>query len=221
MKIMVVAPHPDDETLGLGGSILKFKHLGYEIAWTIMSEISVDNGWSMEKVRSREYEIGEIEKFYNFDKTYRLGLKSAELDSYPMKELVSKVSLVIDDFKPQKIFLADKYDVHTDHKITFNSIMASCKWFRCPSIKSILTYETLSETNFTTYADKVFKPNYFEDISEFIEGKKQAMKIYKDEIQNHPFPRSIEAIRALAVIRGSESGFNYAESFKIIFSKNA
>ena len=93
---------------------------------------------------------------------------------------------------------------------------ACSKWFRYPSVKRVLAYETLSETNFNLNPNATFNPNYFIDISEYLERKLEVLAIYRSELGVFPFPRSAEAIRALATYRGSSSGFVAAEAFQLL-----
>ena len=80
-------------------------------------------------------------------------------------------------------------------------------------------YETPSETEFNFANQKVFNPNVFINISDFLQKKIETMKIYKSEINNFPFPRSVKVIEALAAIRGSQSGYNAAEAFELVFER--
>lgn len=92
----------------------------------------------------------------------------------------------------------------------------STKWFRYPSVKRILAYETLSETDFGLGTDLGFRPNIFINIENYLEDKLRAMDIYASELGRFPFPRSDEAIRALATLRGAASGFQAAEAFELL-----
>ena len=95
--------------------------------------------------------------------------------------------------------------------------MSITKTFKSPFIEYIFMYETLSETNFTpSLIYNAFIPNFYVDISNHLEEKINIMKIYKSEIQIHPFPRSEDSIRSLGILRGSESQFKYAESFMLL-----
>jgi LmbE family N-acetylglucosaminyl deacetylase len=216
MRTLVVAPHPDDETLGVGGTLLRKKQEGSSIAWLIMTSIKVEKGWSQEKVDTRKIELAQIESFFGFDKVYQLGFDSKELDKVPKKNIVASINEVFKEFQPTEIFLPHFSDIHSDHKVTFDSVVSCTKWFRNYSIKRILTYETLSETEFGSNKDFKFNPNIFVNIESTLTQKLQAMQIYKSEIDNFPFPRSLEAISALAAIRGSASGFRAAEAFELI-----
>ena len=110
------------------------------------------------------------------------------------------------------------YDIHTDHYFTTRYFLSCLKWFRQQSVKKILCYETVSETNLN-FNLGVFKPNYYVDISKNFNKKLQLIKIYRSEIKKHPFPRSIDSVTALNKIRGSESGYKFAESFDLIYSR--
>jgi LmbE family N-acetylglucosaminyl deacetylase len=215
MRTIVIAPHPDDETLGVGGTLLRRKSEGASLAWLIVTSISVETGWSSEKVKQRADEIHRITQLYGFDEVYSLNFQTTRLDTIPMSDIVEAVSEVLKKFKPEEVFMPHPVDVHTDHRVVFDAVSASTKWFRCPSVKRILAYETLSETDFGLVTGQAFHPNVFIDIEHFFSKKLQAMDIYSSEIGEFPFPRSHKAIQALATLRGSASGFKAAEAFEL------
>ena len=215
MRTIVVAPHPDDETLGVGGTLLRRKSEGASLAWLIVTSISVESGWSSEKVKQRADEIHRITQLYGFDEVYSLNFQTTRLDTIPMGDVVEAVSEVVKKFKPEEVFVPHPGDVHTDHHVVFDAVSASTKWFRFPSVKRILAYETLSETDFGLAIGQAFCPNVFVDIEHFFSKKLQAMDIYSSEMGEFPFPRSHKAIQALATLRGSASGFKAAEAFEL------
>ena len=215
-RIIVIAPHPDDETLGVGGTLLRRKAEGATIAWLIVTTISKESGWSLEKVKQRADEIERISLLYDFDEVYALNFQTTQLDTIPMRDIVAAVSGVFKSFKPDEVFVPHPSDVHTDHRVVFNAVSACTKWFRHPSVKRVLAYETLSETDFGLGTDQAFRPNVFVDVTEFFGKKIKAMDIYASEVGDFPFPRSHEAIRALATLRGAASGFKAAEAFELL-----
>ena len=134
-----------------------------------------------------------------------------------MSELISKISSIVNKVKPNIIYLPFKGDVHSDHKYIFDAAYSCTKVFRYPFIKKIYMMETLSETEFSlSTKEDSFVPNVFVDISEYMDRKIEAMKIYESEMGDHPFPRSERNLRALATYRGATSRCNYAESFMLI-----
>jgi len=216
MRTLVVAPHPDDEILGCGGTLLRRKVDGADLGWLIVTGISEKNGWSKERVRQRETEIDQVAELIGFNQVFNLCLPAARLDVMPASDLVDAFSTVFKSFQPEEVFVPHRSDVHTDHQIVFDAAVACTKWFRHPSVRRILAYETISETDFGLNTDCVFSPNYFVDISDFLESKLETMAVYGTELGTFPFPRSIEAIRSLAALRGSASGFVAAEAFQLL-----
>lgn len=216
MKTIVIAPHPDDEVLGVGGTLLRRKVEGAKVAWLIVTAISVEFGWSSDKVRQRSDEIKRVTELFGFDEVFTLDFPTTQLDRVPMSDLVAGISEVFRSFEPEEVFVPHPSDVHTDHRIVFDAVASCSKWFRYPSVKRVLAYETLSETDFGLGTDQGFRPNVFVDIDPFLNNKLRAMDIYASELRAFPFPRSHDAIRALATLRGAASGFKTAEAFELL-----
>jgi LmbE family N-acetylglucosaminyl deacetylase len=219
-KVLVIATHPDDETLGCGGVLLKHKNDGDKIYWMIVTNIQSGNVWSNEDVEKRQKEIHQVSAMYGFEKTFKLDFPATMLDAVPYNDLITKMSTVIQEIKPSIVYLPNRSDIHTDHQITFKSTISCCKNFRAPFIRKILMYECLSETEFTPpLREYVFVPNVFVDISYFFEKKKEIIQIYNSELMQSPLPRSLVAIEHLAGMRGSRIGVQYAEAFSLLFEK--
>ncbi len=217
MKILVISPHPDDETLGCGGTILKHKDIGDKIYWLIITNIDVKNGWDKDIIKKRQKEIETVAEMYGFEKTFKLDYPTAKLDTIPIQEIIKSISEVILEIKPEIIYLPNRSDVHTDHQITFKAAYSCTKNFRYPFIKKILMYETLSETEFApALPENTFIPNVFVDITNYFEKKLEIFKIYKLEVMTEPLPRSLKVIKALVKYRGSRIGKKYAEAFVLL-----
>lgn len=216
MKTLVIAPHPDDELLGCGGTLLRRKAEGAAVGWLIVTGISTDTGWTPERVRTRDAEIDAVSRAVGFDAVFNLGLPTTRLDEVPLGDLVTRMSAVFRDFAPTEVLLPNRGDAHSDHRIVFDAAVACTKWFRYPSVRRVLAYETLSETDFGLAPGEAFEPNYFVDISAHLEAKLAALRLYASELHDFPFPRSIEALRALAAVRGVASGFDAAEAFHLL-----
>ena len=202
-------------SIGAGGFINKRKKIGDKVFWINMTDVSVDLGWKEEFVNKRNVQIEKIVDFYNFDGVYNLKFAPAMLDSIDKKVLIDSFSSCIKMIEPDWIVLPYPEDAHSDHCVTFEVAMSCAKIFRYPYIKRIMMMEVLSETNFPKTGE-AFSPNYYIDISDSIEAKITALQIYDTEFREHPFPRSIDAINALALLRGSEAGCKYAEAFRIL-----
>ena len=218
MRVIVVSPHPDDETLGAGGTILRLMAEGHELFWVnVTSMRDLDRYTEAEKL-NRQMQLKSIEKFYNYSekgKVFHLNFPAAKLENVETDIAVERMSSIFKEVHPEMLILPDFNDAHSDHKRVFDWCFACSKVFRFPYIKTILTMEILSETDFGR-PEMPFYPNYFVDISNYIEKKIEALKIYDTEMGRHPFPRSEENIKALAVLRGAMAGVPYAEAFRLI-----
>ena len=207
-KLIIISPHPDDECLGLAGTILKKKSQGYKIVNIFITSLKNTN--FSQKIKDKQIlEIKNCHKILKIDTT---------LQKVGTKKIIEMISKIFKKEKPREVYLPFVNDAHDDHYISYKAGIACCKWFRNNFIKSVYSYETLSETHMANSKRKenIFYPNYFIDISKYIKIKLKAIKAYKTQIKDHPFPRSLNSIKSLAAFRGSSSGFKYAESFEAI-----
>ena len=150
-----------------------------------------------------------------------MNFHATQLDKISKSKIIKKLKEVFTKISPNYVFLPFEHDAHSDHKIVNEASISALKWFRQKSIEKILIYEVLSETNFNfkDQKDQYFRPNLYIDISKDFKSKCEAAKIYKSEFSKHPFPRNLEVIKSLALIRGSEAGFKFAEAFKLIYQR--
>jgi len=216
-KYLIIATHPDDETLGAGGLMLRKKAEGNEVYVLNMTHMDKTYGYSEEAINRRNNEIQRMVDSYHLDGYYNLKLKPSGLDSYSEGELIQKINAVFNEVQPSVVILPYYKDVHSDHRIAFDLCYSCTKSFRYPFIKKILMMETPSETDFAMY-EYTFKPNYFVDISKYIDKKIEIVKIFESEILQHPFPRSEKNIRAYATVRGAMIGVDSAEAFILLKS---
>ncbi|GKW49725.1 PIG-L deacetylase family protein [Halomonas sp. NCCP-2165] len=215
--ILVVAPHPDDETLGCGGTLLKLKAKGANVHWLIVTSIENVQGFSESQRKKREREIDQVAEEYGFDGVYKCELPAASLDTLGKGKLVGSVAEVIHQLKPDTLFIPYRNDVHSDHASVFDAVVSASKTFRSPFVRSIYAYETLSETDFGIRPDDPgFRPNLYINIEGYLERKLNIMALYEGEMGAFPFPRSNECLRALAILRGAQANCPAAEAFMIL-----
>ena len=215
--VMVVAPHPDDETLGCGGSLLRHIAEGDEVHWLIVTDMSIDDGFDIDLVARRQQQIEIVADMYGFKQVHNLKQTPANLDRVAKQTLITQIGKVIRDVAPQTLYLPFRGDVHSDHALVFDAVTACTKWFRYSSIQRVLCYETLSETDFSLDPGIIkFNPNIFINITNYLNKKVEIANIYQEEMDALPFPRSDDALKALAVIRGVASGCFAAESFMLL-----
>lgn len=221
-KVLCVAVHPDDETLGCGGTLLKHKAQGDEIYWLLLTgiPINVPEEQMDEAVIFRKTLIQTIFESYHFDGVEYLALPPALVHTLDIKVIIEKISEVFNRIRPNIIYTMFANDVHSDHRIAFDAVYSCTKSFRYPFIEKIYMMETLSETEFAVpIPAKTFLPNVFVDISNYIDDKLAIMQKYHKQIMEAPYPRSLSSIKALARFRGSRSGVMYAEAFQLLFEK--
>lgn len=213
-RVIVVAVHPDDETLGAGGTLLRLQREGAKIGWLIVTHMAEIFGWPAERVAQRQHEIETVAHRHGFDYVRNLELRPAGLDTYPLAEIVQRMRLAFDEWQPDTIVLPFWEDAHSDHQVAFAAAKSCLKKFRSPYLRRAYSMEVVSETNFSFPGQ--FKPNVYSDVTSTLDEKIDILGVYASEIQEHPFPRSADSIRALATLRGSEAGVRYAEAFQMI-----
>lgn len=215
-NVLVIAVHPDDESLGCGGTLLRHKNEGDNIFWCIVTAMTPEGGYSPEAIKKRDGEIKAVSRIFGSE-PFSLGFPAATLDSFSKSDLVTALSSVIQRIKPACVYLPFMGDVHSDHRVCFDAAWSCCKGFRAPFIKKILMMEVPSETDFAVpIPNSWFIPNLYVDITDFMDEKMKMLSCYPGESGIFPFPRSPENIRALAMMRGAVAGCMYAESFMLL-----
>lgn len=214
-RIMVVSPHPDDETLGAGGTLLKLREQKKDLFWLNITNMKTEYSYDLEKVKRRNAEIDEVKMRYGFDDFVNLELEPAGLEKYHFSDVYDYIAEFLMKNRPDTLILPYEHDSHSDHAMVFRWLYPFTKSFRYPFIKKVLIMEIVSETEFSSL-EYAFKPNFFVDISEFIEKKIEIMNIYKSEMGGEIFPRSERNIRSLAGFRGCIAGSSYAEGFRVL-----
>ena len=213
MTTLVIAPHADDEVLGCGGTLLRRHSEERSVAWVLVTETKDGIGPAREV---RDAEIERVRKGLPIPETsiIRLGHQTTTLDTLPMSSLVSEMARAVERIRPSEVLIPHPEDAHSDHRVVAQAAMAATKWFRSDCILRVLAYETLSETGITGTA--AFRPDIHIDVSPWLDEKIELLHHYGSEIGPFPFPRSVEAIRALASLRGANAGFRAAEAFQVI-----
>ena len=216
-RVTVVSVHPDDETLGCGGTILRHLADGDEVTWIV-----VTTGWepkySRATIAAKAAEVDRVAGAYGMAQVHRLGLRATTLRELPVEAVVDAVGPAIEAARPDWIYTVHAGDVHTDHQVVFESLSIVCKPFRAaPRIERLMSFETLSSTDAAPAAQaRAFLPQVHVDITPFIDQKLAIMAMFATEQQTYPLPRAAESIRALARYRGATIAREYAEAFMLI-----
>lgn len=214
MKVLVFAPHNDDEVLGVGGTIVKHVSNGDEV---YVCEVTV--GKNEERANLIKEEALKAHEILGVKQTYFLDFPVVGLTTVPTMELNKAIHKVTQEVKPDIAYIPHKGDMHKDHAIVAESAMVALRPVDSPQVKAIYVYETLSETEWNIPSvDNAFLPNVYVDITKTIDKKIEAMNCYKSQLYEFPQPRSLKAIRALSEVRGSTICVENAESFMLVRS---
>ncbi|RCK33583.1 PIG-L deacetylase family protein [Thalassospira xiamenensis] len=217
--IAVIVAHPDDEVLAFGGLMARQSARGDTIHVLIMATglssrtdtVQLDRD-ELEKLRADCLSANEI-----------LGVKNVQFENFPDNRMDSVA--LLDVIKPVERFLAETGatqiythhlgDLNVDHKAVAMAVATAARTLPGGKFERMCSGEVLSSSEFSFHENR-FMPNSYADISGFVDLKCQAMACYKSEIRSWPHPRSLEAIRAAAALRGSESGFEAAEALNVV-----
>lgn len=215
-KMLVIAPHPDDEILGPGGTIARFSNAGGEV--TILTVAAHMPPLYPAKVHKKTIsEAKSAHKIIGAERSIFLNNPAVLLENIPVPKFNASILKVIERVEPD-VLLVPYYDRHIDHQLVFKATMVACRPVGVgEKIKIIAAYETLSETHWNVpFVEPNFTPNWCVDITKFMYLKIKALECYKSQLQPYPKSRSIEAVRALAHFRGSQMGMAFAESFQVL-----
>ncbi|MBQ0036868.1 MAG: PIG-L family deacetylase [Firmicutes bacterium] len=216
MKILVIAPHPDDEVLGCGGIISRFAKEGHQVFVCIATKGCLPLFDEKDNIIDKK-ECLEAHKIMGVKDTIFLDFPAAMLETVPRNELNKAFIELIQKVKPEEVYIPHKGDMHIDHKMIVDACMVALRPRYEHIVKRIYAYETLSETDWDIpNTVNAFIPNVYVDIVDEINNKVNAMKAYKHQICKCPNPRSKEGIVSLAQHRGMTVGMKYAESFMLI-----
>jgi len=215
-NILIIAPHPDDEILGLGGTIKKFSSSGHKITILIVSG-HLPPLYQKEVFQEHKAQALNAHKIVGAHDSIFLEIPATFVKDQAIAELNRKIYDVIEKIQPEVVFLPFP-DRHIDHKVIFESAMVAIRPVHSGScIRMAASYEVLSETHWNAPAiEPVFNPNITIDITDYMDNKLSALSCFKGEIMPFPGPRSIEAAEALAKFRGTQAGFAYGESLQLL-----
>lgn len=220
-RVLVVAPHPDDETLGVGGTIARLVSEGVPVHVAVVTGHGGD--WNPigppEKWDITRGECKQAMDVLGVDQLHFRELPTAMLANHPIWETNSTIWELIQQIQPTVMFVPFQFDLHKDHRAVFDALSvtwrASSEVGRC--MRLVLAYEVPSETHWNSpYLEAGFLPNLWVDISEHLDTKMRALACYPSQLRPFPDARSLEAVTHLARWRGSQQSMSAAEAFIII-----
>ena len=219
-SILIIAAHPDDEILGCGGTIARFASEGEKIHVAFLAD----------GVMSREASTEEIDKGLKARRRAAvaalgiLGVDSISfndfpdnrMDSVPLIEVARTIEILVSNHTPSTVFTHNASDVNIDHQRVHDATVVACRPQPNNSVKTLVRYEVASSTEWQLPGPSGgFFPNWFVDISLYIDLKLRSLQEYEQELRQWPHPRSIKAVEHLARWRGATVGVEAAEAFML------
>ncbi len=216
MKVLVIAPHPDDEILGCGGTMLKRAKAGDDVYVCIVTKGCLPL-FPEEYVERGRSEAVQADKVVGAKETIFLDFPAVMLETVPRHELNGKLTNLIQEIEPDEVYMPHRGDMQMDHQMVVDAAMVAVRPKYSHKVKRVYAYETLSETGWNIpNQQNDFIPTVYEDITETIGDKMKAMETFKSQIGVFPEARSIGALEALAKYRGATIGVKAAEAFSLI-----
>lgn len=215
MRILVVAAHPDDELLGLGGTIARHADEGDEVVCAVASE-GATTRYGAEGTLSLEDAGRAAAKILGAREIRFVGLPDQRLDVLPILDVIQTVERVVDEVAPDVVYTHHWGDVNRDHRVVSEAVMVACRPVGDRHAHSVYLFETPSSTEWSwPDSNAAFVPNHFVDVTATVERKLAAMACYASEVRPAPHPRSLEALRSRAAYWGQVITRPYAEAFVV------
>lgn len=214
-KILVVCAHPDDETLGLGGTLAIHAKKRDKIKVLVFATGQFGRDDSSKGIENRKNQCKNACSILGVKKVKFLDYDDQTLESIKLTELASKIEDEIRNWKPSVLYTHFWGDTNQDHRRIYEATLVSTRPTSKFLVKKVVCFETPSSTDWSTKSNN-FNSNMYIDIEKTINKKIRAFSQYKKEIQKYPSPRSKKSLLARAQYWGSKIGINYAESFIIL-----
>ena len=217
LTVACIAAHPDDEVLLAGGSLARHAAEGHRVEILIVASGLDSRGAA---AQSAHHELQghsqSAARLLGAAGIRHLSLPDNALDSRPLLDVVKTVEAFVAEIRPQIVYTHHRGDLNVDHRVVHDAVLTACRPMAGTPVERILAGETLSSSEWQSQDYAPFRPNVFHDIAATLEAKLAAMACYTGEIRDFPHPRSLEAIRALATLRGSTAGYAAAEAFMLV-----
>lgn len=209
-RVLVVAAHPDDELLGVGGTVIKHVEQGDEVLTLIMCE---GESLRYKKDVGQKTAIQEAGKILGVKEVRQMGFPDQRLDTYTLTDIITPLEKVSEEFRPNIVYCQCGGDINMDHQLLFQAANVAFRpldsW-----IEEVYAFYTVSSTEWGY--PREFKPDTWIDISNTLQKKLEAFKCYQSEIREYPHPRSVKSVEYAAHFWGNQCSMDSAEAFMTI-----
>ncbi len=216
MRVLIIAPHPDDEIIGVGGTIAKRAKAGDEVYVCIVTK-GKSPLFNPDFIEQGRRECREADAKLGVKETIFLDFPAVMLETIPRYELNGKVAEVVQNIKPEEVYIPHRGDMQIDHQMVVDAAMVAVRPRGDDYPKRVYAYETLSETGWNIpNVTNEFIPTVYENITDTYDVKMEAMSVFKSQLAPFPAARSVGAIEALAKFRGATVSVEVAEAFSLV-----
>jgi LmbE family N-acetylglucosaminyl deacetylase len=214
-NILVVAAHPDDEVIGVGGTIVQHVSEGNAVYVAVLTEgtsAQYPDDWERIAVRKKEQTI-RVAELLGVAEVFTGDFPELRLDALPIFEITRFLEKVVARVKPNIVYTHHFAELNRDHRTAYEATTVSVRPFAVPSLKRLLCYQV---DTLEHWGHGPAQYNVYTDITKTLETKLEAMAIYETEVREHPHPRSLEAMRQMAYRNGAIVGLRAAEIFQLV-----
>lgn len=219
--LLVVAAHPDDEVLGCGAAMARHAAEGDRV-WTLILGEGVASRRGLapaEKkrlIRRLDEDAAKANAILGAEKVILKKFPDNAFDTVPLLSVVQAIEEVVAALRPGTVLTHHAGDLNIDHRVTADAVRTACRPLPASPVRQILAFEIASSTEWAFGSGPAFEPNFFVDAAGFLDAKVRALAAYRGEARPFPHPRSETYLRALAAVRGAQSGREAAEAFMLV-----
>jgi LmbE family N-acetylglucosaminyl deacetylase len=216
VRVLVIAPHADDEVIGAGGTIAKHVAHDDEVYLCVVTQ-PYSPPWSEQQLAAVRPQVREVQQVLRLRDVFFCGFPTVKLNTVPQIELASALQKIVDEVRPEVIYTTSPSDINEDHRIVYDRTLVAARPLPGSLLRRLLAYETAGTARFGLPAGCApFVPNVFVDVAAFLDKKLEAMACYRTQMRDWPHPRSLQALRLQAEERGVSVGLPAAECFYLV-----
>jgi len=226
MNVLCVAAHPDDEVLGVGGTLARHADNGDDVHVCILADgvaaryENIDDK-VQEQIQQRRNRAREACDRLGVTTTSFHQFPDNEFDSVKLLDIVQTIEAEVDSQAPDIVYTHHYGDLNVDHELACRATVTATRPLKESEVERVLAFETLSATEWSMPApDNAFQPQKFVNVADHLDAKLDALAVYEDELREPPHPRTVNAVRKNAEVWGAKSGVPAAEPFELLREVN-